>query len=56
METALFLMGTFGIIGALLELGMSSSGSSEKRSFAIAGLIFCFLWLITGIIIILSRN
>ena len=63
MDTAMFIMGVFGIMGLLMALGMSSQNSAKRNGerntkgiVMIVGLIFCILWLITGVAIILMEH
>lgn len=59
MTTAMFLMGVFGVMGLLIWKGMSMQSSTKRKGelstedvVVIIGLVFCFLWLITGLIVI----
>lgn len=60
MNTAIFIISVFGIASLILGLGLSrerrnSEQKEEQRVtkiVVIVGLMFCLLWLITGLIII----
>ena len=67
MNTAIFMMGVFGIMCLLLMFGLPPRESlSEGEKFnneqrqkfiiMVIGLIFCLLWLVTGIVIILMKH
>lgn len=60
METVIFLMGVFGVISLLMELGMQGQNRTkrnrERNTVFIIGMVFCCLWLITGVVVILMKH